>query len=191
VVILFARAPRLGTVKRRLACDIGGMAALGFYRNILSRTIRELHRLRGCELVLAITPDRALARHPPHWRAIGQGQGDLGARMRNAFKKFPDRRVVLVGADIPDLQAADIKTALRALKHCDAVFGPAADGGYYLVGMGARRPAKPFANVRWSSPHALADTVTNFRGLRVQHILELHDVDTAADLLQMLHQTRH
>jgi rSAM/selenodomain-associated transferase 1 len=191
VVILFAKAPRLGTVKRRLARDIGDMAALRFYSNMLSRTIRKLHRLRRCGLVLAVTPDHARMRHPPGWRVMKQGHGDLGVRMHRAFKQFPRGRVVLVGADIPDLQAADIRTALRALKHCDAVFGPAADGGYYLVGMGRRRPARPFANARWSSPHALADTVTNFRGLRVQNIRTLHDVDTGADLFQMFHQARH
>jgi rSAM/selenodomain-associated transferase 1 len=182
VVILFAKAPRLGTVKKRLARDIGALPALKFYKNILAQTIRKLDRLRGCDLVLAVTPDHARMRHPPNWRVIGQGQGDLGARMYHAFKKFRHRRAVLVGADIPDLQAADIQTALRVLKHCDAVFGPAVDGGYYLVGMGARRPAKPFAAVRWSSPKALADTAKNFTGLRVRNIRTLHDVDAAADL---------
>ena len=63
----------------------------------------------------------------------------------------------------------------------DAVFGPAADGGYWLVGLGPRRPARPFAGARWSSQHALADTLANFAGRRIARLRILHDVDTAAD----------
>jgi glycosyltransferase A (GT-A) superfamily protein (DUF2064 family) len=90
-----------------------------------------------------------------------------------------------VGVDIPGLKAADIAAAIIALRSADAVFGPAADGGYYLVGMGRRRPAKPFAAIRWSSEHALADTLNNFSGLRVRHLRVLRDIDTADDLLKI------
>ncbi len=95
---------------------------------------------------------------------------------------FRRRQVILIGADIPDLNAAIIRHAARALKSHDAAFGPAADGGYYLVAMGAKRPATPFANVRWSSPHALADTLMNFRHHSVTALETLHDVDTGNDL---------
>ncbi len=65
----------------------------------------------------------------------------------------------------------------------DAVFGPAVDGGYWLVGM-KRRPwlRGVFADVRWSSPHALADTLANLAGRRVLLLDRLRDVDTGADL---------
>jgi uncharacterized protein len=62
------------------------------------------------------------------------------------------------------------------------VFGPAADGGYWLVGFGPIRPARPFAGARWSTRHALADTLGNLRGRRVALLRTLRDVDTAADL---------
>jgi glycosyltransferase A (GT-A) superfamily protein (DUF2064 family) len=61
------------------------------------------------------------------------------------------------------------------------VFGPAEDGGYWLVGLGPRRPARPFAAVRWSTAHALADTRRNFHGRRIALLRSLSDVDTAAD----------
>jgi rSAM/selenodomain-associated transferase 1 len=183
VVILFAKAPRLGTVKKRLARSIGEMPALRFYRNTLAATLRKLGRLDGFETIIAITPDRAWLRHPPGWAVAGQGAGDLGVRMARAFQKFPRRRVILVGADIPDLAAAEIRAAAKALLACDAVFGPAADGGYYLVAMGARRPVAPFAKARWSTEHALADTAKNFAHLRVTKLRVLRDVDTADDLM--------
>jgi len=181
VLILFARAPRLGTVKRRLAAGIGAVQALRFYRNALAASLRKFSNLPGFQTVIAITPDRSKIR-APGWAVIGQGQGDLGLRMHNAFRRFPRRRVVLVGVDIPGLGAADIRAAITALRGADAVFGPAADGGYYLVGVGPRRTAKPFVGVRWSSEHALADTLRNFSGLRVQQLRVLQDIDTAEDL---------
>ncbi|MDE8346048.1 MAG: TIGR04282 family arsenosugar biosynthesis glycosyltransferase [Acidocella sp.] len=182
VLILFTRAPRLGTVKRRLARDIGTVPALRLYRHLLGRTLRRLTPIRGIVKIILRTPDRAYLAHPPGWDTLNQGHGDLGARMLAAFRRFPGRQVVLIGADIPDLTAADIRAAIRALKHHHAVFGPALDGGFYLVGMGSLRPPTPFALARWSSPHAMADTLLNFRHLRVATLRPLIDIDSAADL---------
>jgi rSAM/selenodomain-associated transferase 1 len=167
-------------VKTRLAAGIGARPALRFHRATLAKTIRKLCQLRGMRLVLAVTPDRARVEVPQRWQVEGQGPGDLGQRMHRAFRRYPYRPVVLVGADIPDLAAADIRAALRILHGGGAVFGPAADGGYYLVGMGGTRPAAPFANVRWSSANALTDTQANFR--RSTLLRTLRDVDTADDL---------
>jgi glycosyltransferase A (GT-A) superfamily protein (DUF2064 family) len=109
-----------------------------------------------------------------------QGQGDLGARMLRALSRH--RRAVLVGCDIPALSRDDLAAAFRALGRADAVFGPAEDGGYWLVGLGPRRPAHPFAKVRWSTRHALTDTLANFAGRRIALLRTLRDVDTAKDL---------
>ena len=179
-VVIFARAPRLGLVKRRLARGIGALAALRFYRGQLASLVRRLARDRRWRTVLAVTPDRARARWPAGPVRRPQGGGDLGARMQRALT--PHRRAVLVGSDIPGLGPADIAAAFRALGRAEAVFGPAEDGGYWLVGLGPRRPERPFAAVRWSSEHALADTLANFRGRRVALLRRLRDVDTAADL---------
>jgi rSAM/selenodomain-associated transferase 1 len=186
-VILFARAPRLGAVKRRLAKGIGARAALRFYRATLSATARPIARDRRWRTVLATTPRGArtdwthfVPRGTPR---LEQPRGDLGARMAGCMKRYP--RAVLAGSDIPDLRPDDIAAAIRALGRADAVFGPATDGGYWLVGLGPRRPARPFAGVRWSTRHALADTMVNFRGRRVALLRRLQDVDTAEDLARL------
>ena len=181
-LIVFARAPRLGTVKRRLAASVGAMAALRFYRGQLGRLLREAGRDRRWRTELAVTPDRIRwpVRAPPGLPMRPQGGGDLGRRMGRALARH--RRAVLVGCDIPGLGRADIAAAFRALGRADAVFGPAEDGGYWLVGLGPRRPPAPFAGVRWSGEHALADTLANCRGRRVALLRRLRDVDTAADL---------
>jgi rSAM/selenodomain-associated transferase 1 len=179
-LIVFARAPRLGAVKRRLARGIGAMAALRFYRAQLAATLAEVARDPRWHTVLGTTPDRARARWPRRLPCVAQGRGDLGQRMHRAM--WPHRRVVLVGSDIPGLTRGDVAEAFRALGRAAAVFGPAEDGGYWLVGLGPRRPPRPFAEVRWSSEHALADTLANFHGLRIALLRTLRDVDTAEDL---------
>lgn len=94
--------------------------------------------------------------------------------------------VIIIGADIPAIRAREIAAAFRALRQADAVFGPAGDGGYWLVGLAPRQRAQPpFSNVRWSSPHALADTLRNLQGRRVAILTRKDDVDEAADLRRL------
>ena len=101
-VVVFARAPRLGAVKRRLARDIGDRAALRFHVATLTRLLRALVADRRFRTVLAITPDHARFRLPVRVARIPQGGGDLGVRMDRAFRRFPRGRVAIIGCDIPD-----------------------------------------------------------------------------------------
>jgi len=180
-VLIFARAPRLGAVKRRLARGIGAMAALRFYRAQLAAVAGMAAREGRWNLRLATTPAGARTSWPLGLPCIPQGTGDLGARLHRTTRAHPGR-VVVIGSDIPGITAADIRAAFRALGRADAVFGPAEDGGYWLVGLSARRPARPFAKVRWSTEHALADTLANFVGRRIALLRTLRDVDTVEDL---------
>ncbi len=133
-------------------------------------------------MAIAATPDRALrgaARRHRGVAVFGQGRGDLGQRMRRAIELCPPGPVVLVGADIPALAARHVAAAFRLLGGCDLVFGPARDGGFWLVGA-RRRPCPPalFRNVRWSSPDALADTLAGLpASLRIGFVERLEDVD--------------
>lgn len=184
-VVVFLRAPRLGRVKSRLAAGIGALAALRFYRDTSARLLRALARDRRWRLELWVTPDhRAGARWPVGVPRRGQGRGDLGMRMARAFARLPPGPAVIVGSDIPDLRPAHVAAAFRALGGAEAVFGPAEDGGYWLVGL-RRRPRVPrrlFAGVRWSSAQALADTLAGLpRGMSVALLQRLADVDDAAD----------
>ncbi len=179
-LIIFARAPRLGTVKRRLARGIGDRAALRLYRAGLEALCRAVGRDRRWRTLLSATPDGARARWPRGMAVVPQGQGSLGARLDAATR--PHRRVVVVGSDVPGLRGPDVAAAFRAVRAGRAAFGPAEDGGYWLVGLPPRRPGKPFAGVRWSTEHALADTLRNFRGRPVAMLRRLRDLDTAEDL---------
>ena len=179
-VFVFTRAPRLGVGKRRLAREIGDRAALRFQVATLRRLVRALVRDGRFRVVLAVTPDGSFVPGLKGVARVGQGRGDLGARMARVLGK--SRRAVLLGSDIPAAGVGDIRAAFAALGRVDAVFGPAVDGGYWLVGFGPRRVSRPFKGVRWSSAHALADTLANFGGVKVGLLRALSDVDTAVDL---------
>jgi rSAM/selenodomain-associated transferase 1 len=185
-LVIMVRAPRLGAGKRRLARDVGALAAWRFQRRMLRRMLRRLARDPRWITWLAVTPDRAAHGSAP-WttgaRVLPQGAGDLGARMARLLRKPPPGPVVVVGSDIPGLNAGHVAQAFEALGRHDWVFGPAADGGYWLVGARRRRaPWRTFDKVRWSSQHALADSLANLEGARVALLERLHDVDTGADL---------
>jgi len=180
---VFLRVPRIGRVKTRLARDIGAVAAWSFYRSQLARTIRVLDRDRRWQLWLAATPESAVAdcRLLGGRAVIGQGEGDLGMRMARVIDALPPGPAVIVGADTPALEPRHVAAAFKALGRADAVFGPAADGGYWLVGL-RRRPRAPriFDGVRWSTPHALAGTLANLGGRPHVFLETLEDVDDGA-----------
>jgi len=180
MLIVFARAPRLGGVKRRLAAGIGRRAALRFHRINTEALIRRMASDRRWRTVLAVTPDswRWPANIP---RMIQRGPG-LGARMANAMADAPAGPVILVGSDIPGITADAIARAFRLLAAADTVFGPARDGGYWLVGVRNRALLRSLFNgVRWSTEHALADTVANLSAGRGYALADpLEDVDDEA-----------
>ncbi len=187
-LVIMLREPRPGQVKTRLGREIGMIPAAWWYRHHCARLLRRL-RDRRWRIVLAITPDRATGSRlwPADLIRSPQGRDDLGQRMLRGLRR-PDGPargpVCLIGSDIPDITRAHIARAFVALGDHDAVFGPAEDGGFWLVGARhpARLPRDSFNGARWSSRHALADSLATLSGLRVALVDRLRDVDCAADL---------
>jgi rSAM/selenodomain-associated transferase 1 len=189
-LIIMIKEPRAGRVKTRLGRDIGQIAATWWFRHQSARLIRRLRDPRW-QIILAVAPDLAvaarvwpadIARHP-------QGPGDLGQRMARLLRHFGHPRispgpVCLIGADIPGISPAHVGRAFAALGAHDVVFGPAMDGGYWLIGAKhpSRLPPGLLSGVRWSSPQALADSIRSLPGQRIALIDQLRDVDTGADL---------
>jgi uncharacterized protein len=176
-LVVFARFPRMGTGKRRLARDVGEIEACRFQRRMLATTLRRVGTDRRWITWLAVTPDRSRP-WPARFRVYPQGPGDLGRRMTTVARRLPRGPLIIVGSDIPGMTASVIARAFHLLGACDAVFGPAPDGGYWLVGLKRRpRVITPFAHVRWSSQHALTDTLANLKGASVGFVDALEDVD--------------
>lgn len=182
-LVIFARRPRLGVGKRRLAADVGELAALRFSRAALRVLRRRLSGDPRWTTWIAISPDR-----PSDWgaipRLVPQGSGDLGARLRRVLARLPPGPVVVIGSDAPGVKRSDIAAAFAALGRSDAVLGPAHDGGYWLVGL-RRRTQLPFEAVRWSGPFALADTVRNLEGRSISWLRLREDVDDGAALARL------
>jgi rSAM/selenodomain-associated transferase 1 len=187
--VIFARAPRLGAVKTRLAADVGAAAALAAYRALGARVVGAVHDLPACDVVVAFTPadgrEELEAWLPGSVVYEPQVGGDLGARMAGAIARrhaAGATRVVVIGTDCPGVDAGVVEAAFARLDTADVVLGPALDGGYYLVGV--RRPTPEiFMEVPWSAPDTLAVTIERARaaGLTVALLDPLRDIDTGAD----------
>lgn len=185
--VIFVKPPRPGLVKTRVAATAGLERATAIYAELVSRLLRELAPLTAVQLRYA--PDDALGEIQPWllsaWKACPQSAGDLGERLNNAFEEaFAEgmTRVVIIGSDCPELARRDIVEAWSALAEGDLVLGPAADGGYWLVGLRKPVPAL-FQGIPWSTGKVLADTLAVARhlGLKTRLLRQLRDVDTEAD----------
>jgi hypothetical protein len=184
-VILMAKAPRPGTVKTRLALDVGAERACAIYRWMVERQLSEIPS--GWRVEVFFDPPGSLhemqfwlgerdAFHP-------QSTGDLGARMctaaESAFSRSPSA-VILVGGDCPELSTRDLEKAYSSLQsEADVVFGPASDGGYYLLGLRAMNRGL-FEGISWSSSSTLEESLAKAATLQlnVSILGEKEDIDT-------------
>lgn len=190
VLILFFRYPRLGKVKTRLAEGIGAEKALELYVRLLQRTIDMAQGMSQCRLALCVEPAQAVR---PLKKKFGKGADifaqkgkDLGPRMRQAIAAVLNRgadKAVLVGVDIPGLSKKIIAAAFSELDHRPVVLGPAADGGYYLIGMKRLIP-ELFSGIPWGTGVVFSRTLAILEQAEIGYSLlpELHDVDSADDL---------
>lgn len=183
-LVVMAKVPVAGLAKTRLARELGVGTATRLARHATAALLARVARHPAWETRLAVTPDSGIG-----WRAWPrcitrdpQGRGDLGQRMQRIMDCTAPGPVVIIGTDVPSIRAVHIRDAFRVLGRHDAVFGAATDGGYWLVGL-RRRPHVPgiFGAVRWSSRHALADTLAHLGGRPVARVATLSDVDTAED----------
>jgi uncharacterized protein len=190
-VILFARTVRLGRGKRRLAREIGDIGAWQFYRAALHQSLR-IATQHPCRTVIAVLDPIADVSTPgqPFTGALNsrllarpQGRGDLGQRMVRALNQAPQGPAVLIGADIQGLTSAALGRALKASLSGDVVFGPATDGGFWLLGARDGLSIRQFQAVGWSEPTTLAQSINAFPAARRVHLVDiLSDVDSMKDL---------
>ncbi|KCZ93314.1 TIGR04282 family arsenosugar biosynthesis glycosyltransferase [Hyphomonas johnsonii] len=186
-VLIYAKPPRMGLAKTRLARGLGPTEARRIAHFTLSRTMRAA--LRGpWHVRLYAAPDTALTGTlgglwPPSLERRSQGQGGLTERLERGLREAAPGPVLFIGADAPDLSTGLLRAAVVALRRHDAVFGPARDGGFWLFGLNkGAQTRSPFRGVRWSGPHAMNDVRNRLpRQARVATLRELIDVDEADD----------
>lgn len=191
-VLVVAKAPVAGQAKTRLARDVGAAVAAELAAASLLDTLRACADAVGAASChLALTGDLAAAarghdvrRALVGWTLHAQRGSDLAARLAHAHGVMPaDRPVVQVGMDTPQLRPADLTAAGGLHDEQDAVLGPAADGGWWLLALRDPSRAGGLASVAMSSPSTHDDTrrVLEEDGLVVGRTSELRDVDTADD----------
>jgi uncharacterized protein len=198
-VLVFLRAPIRGRVKSRLAADVGEEAAFNLYQCFILDTIDVVEK-SGYPFFIHYDP-------PEHEQLLvewlgsrnqytAQNGDNLGSRMRHAFSKvFTDgfKRAILIGSDLPDIPPHIIREAGQALNNCDAVLGPTADGGYYLIGFNAGKfTSHAFEKIQWGANTVYQETMHILEQQRIRvHVLpEWRDVDNAADLRSLFHRNR-
>lgn len=194
-ILVFARAPVAGATKTRLIPLLGAEGAAALHRRLLLHTLAAAATAAPGKLDLWCSPDdghpflqAAASRHGARLQ-VQQG-ADLGARMAHAFAQAlrQSRQVIIIGTDCPALTAAQLQAAAGALRGGqDAVFAPAEDGGYALIGL-AREAPQLFAGIPWGGPGVMAATRGQLRGsgLRWQELATLWDVDRPDDYRRLL-----
>jgi uncharacterized protein len=194
-LIVMAKAPVAGLAKTRLAPALGEAGAAALAERLLSHAVQQAAEAGFAAMEICTTPD---AEHPAFVQlqaAYGltltdQGQGDLGARMHRAFGRVlaQQAQALLMGTDAPGLTTARLREAALALAapEVDAVFIPALDGGYALVGLKAAQPAL-FEGMTWSAPQVMQHTRERAAcaGLVWRELAPLADVDEPADLAHL------
>jgi rSAM/selenodomain-associated transferase 1 len=188
---LLAKAPVPGFAKTRLIPALGAEGAARLAAQLLAHAVAAAHAAGFDSLRLLGAPDAshpALQRHAEQAELGAQGDGDLGARMHRALAFDLQRHegALLIGTDAPALDASRLREAADALHEVDAVFVPALDGGYALVGL--RRPCEAlFSGMAWSTAQVMADTRARARdaGLRWIELAPVADIDEPADLAHL------
>jgi uncharacterized protein len=188
IVVVFAKVPGLGMAKSRIAAVVGVERADQIYRELLAQTAAAV---AGHNHYLAFTgadePGELLSVFDRAAGTVRQTGATLGERMANAMRFAFERghtHVCLIACDCPSRDGALVQKSLSMATQADLIFGPAADGGYYLVQTG---PAcmDIFSVNSWGAPSLLKDSMAlaDNRGWSYRLLCTLRDVDTYDDYL--------
>ncbi len=190
-----AKAPEPGFVKTRLTPPLSAHQAAEVYRALLFDTLGAIERSHASKRVLLAAPERdgvdklaGLIADRNGWSVVAQRGGDLGERLDHGIEDLLAtgvRGAVIVSSDTPFLDAGEIDEASEWLVATPgrSLFGPACDGGYYLIGLTRPDPSL-FRGIAWSTPGVGAMTLQrmNDAGLDVRKATTRFDIDDAADL---------
>jgi len=189
--IVMAKAPLPGYAKTRLIPALGAAGAAALAQRLLDHTVAQAVAAALGPVDLCCAPDAthpALARHAGAGLQLSaQGDGDLGQRMARAFARWlPQGPVLMIGTDAPALDTSVLRQAAAALQWADAVFVPALDGGYALIGLRRAAPTL-FDGIAWSTPQVMAQTRERLAaaGLLHHELAPLADIDEPADLVHL------
>ena len=195
VVLVFARAPLPGRAKTRLIPKLGAWGAARLQARLVVRALQTALAARCGPVELHGTPRARhaffLREHRRFGIALREQRGrDLGERMHRALHAAlrKHRYAILIGADAPELNAADLQRALGLLRAgCDVVLAPAEDGGYALIAC-RRAPGAVFEQIAWGGGDVYSGTVLRLEQLRLRWraLRTVWDVDRPEDIARLV-----
>lgn len=193
VVLVVAKAPVPGQAKTRLCPPATPEQAADIAAAALLDTLAAVRAVPGTVPVVALVGQLSRARRQAELRAVlrdcavlPQRGPDFASRLAAAHadvaELHPGWPVLQIGMDTPQVTPALLAGGLRALAECDAVLGPAADGGWWALGLRDPRQASVLRAVPMSTARTGADTLAALRGrgLAVRSLPVLSDVDDLA-----------
>ena len=187
LLIIFTKNPELGKGKSRLAATIGKEKALIIFKELIKHTVSITKGLDCDKLVMFsdYLGDNTYFDDTIYKKGLQEGN-DLGDRMRNAFNQAFDvgyEQVMMIGSDCYQLTQNELEKGFKILDSNDFVFGPAEDGGYYLIGTRTSF-TKVFDNKTWSTATVLYEAIRDVEGadLTFDTLTTLSDVDYEEDL---------
>ena len=189
-LIVFAKAPQMGIVKQRLAKDIGHIKATFWYKSQVANLIKRFNRKLPVRKYLFITPknSKGFFKHCArgNWQIKYQSKGHLGERMADAMSRVGNGPCILIGSDIPNVKYDYIRLAFKQLGKSKVIFGPSNDGGYWLIGVAGGQKLPKMKDVRWSTQHALTDTIRCFNHpKKIGYVQTMNDIDNGEDFNQL------
>lgn len=178
--IIFARYPHSGQCKTRLIPALGPDGAAALHRRLVERTLSRLAPLSPLVAYTGASEDKFRVWLGAHVELVPQPAGDLGDRLIAAAREGP---ALIIGSDIPDIDASSVAAAGRLLVEADLVLGPAEDGGFWLIGMKVAEP-RLFADVAWGTERVFAQVCRNAQtlGYSVGNAVTRADLDRPEDL---------
>lgn len=191
-LIIMAKAPEPGLAKTRLIPALGSQGAARLATQLLDHTLQTASQTTLFDhRELCVTPSLhhpAFSQAEPVLNLTDQGEGDLGVRMQRAFDRVLShaKAAIMIGTDAPALSADLLDQAAKDLEHHDAVFIPALDGGYTLIGLRQVMP-ELFAEIPWSTAEVMSITRTRLaaRGASWHEYPHMADIDEPRDLIRV------
>ncbi|MBI5050314.1 MAG: TIGR04282 family arsenosugar biosynthesis glycosyltransferase [Nitrospirae bacterium] len=200
-LIIFVKAPVLGTVKTRLQPSLGAEETLKLYKSFVTEIVSKCAGLKGIAKFLGCSPSRdgdfiqrLAGTH--EFESFDQRGKNLGEKIVNAFRDYFKKgytEIVLIGSDSPTIPAEYIKLAFSELRKNDFVIGPCCDGGMYLVGAKKKIMSEIFRNITWDTGEVLNKVLKKTNSLNVRYSLLpfWYDIDTIEDLNFLANHRRY
>lgn len=187
-VIVFQKNLQKGKVKTRLAKTMGDEEALEIYKSLIKITYHQLSKLKDADILIYLSeyveelPFDIMGKN---YQIFAQNGSDLGQRMRNAFDETFAKgyqKCLIIGTDCPEIGMQELQKAYDHLATCDVVFGPAKDGGYYLLGKKTPIPLL-LDGIKWSTDEVLSKSIEKVENEKLTYALlsTLGDIDTEND----------